>query len=95
MGASALFVPAVGVAQECIPSCDGEDGRHLAITDGAGLDTLTDTTLDLTARVAVSDIDITDYISSETMVRFRVSNKYGGKNEWFKVEWLTIQGTCP
>ena len=55
----ALAVPTVGSAQECIPSCDAEDGRFLAITDGTGLDTLTDTTLDLTVRVDVSQASFT------------------------------------
>ena len=52
-----LLAPAAGFAQECIPSCDAEDGRFLAITDGVGLDTLTDTTLDLTVRVDATETE--------------------------------------
>ena len=46
------FAPAVVMAQtpNCVPSCDPVDGRFLAITDGVGLDTLTDTTLELQIR---------------------------------------------
>ena len=31
---AALMAPAVGSAQECIPSCDAEDGRFLAVLGG-------------------------------------------------------------
>ena len=46
------LVPAAAAAQDpnCVPSCEADDGRFLVITDGVGLDTLTDTTLDLQIR---------------------------------------------
>jgi len=47
-----VLAPAAVTAQmeNCIPSCTAEDGRFLAVTDGIGLDTLTDETLDLQIR---------------------------------------------
>ena len=54
-----LALPRMATAQECIPSCDAEDGRYLAITDGSGLDTLTDLALDLTVRVSATEPDFT------------------------------------
>jgi hypothetical protein len=47
---TALLFPAMSAAQQCIPSCDEKDGRTLAITNGAGLSTLTDLTLDISVR---------------------------------------------
>ena len=47
----ALLYPATSNAQQCIPSCDAKDGRTLAITDGTGLSTLADVTLDISLRV--------------------------------------------
>ena len=38
--------------------------------------------------------DISDYISTETRVRFRVSDYYGGEGETFKVDNLRIEGLC-
>ncbi len=40
------------------------------------------------------DYDISAFISSETKVRFRVSNKYGGSNELFCVFYLEIETDC-
>ena len=39
--------------------------------------------------------DISGFVSSETQVRFRVSNKYGGSDETFKVDWVQITSDCP
>ena len=38
--------------------------------------------------------DITSFISSETTVRFRVSNKYGGSNEFFFSNFVKIESGC-
>ena len=38
--------------------------------------------------------DISNFISSQTTVRFRVNGYYGGSDEWFKVGAITIDGTC-
>ncbi len=38
--------------------------------------------------------DISAFISSETQVRFRVSNKYGGSGELFCVSYLQIETDC-
>ncbi|MCP3960678.1 MAG: hypothetical protein GY719_22775 [bacterium] len=38
--------------------------------------------------------DISAHISSETQIRFRVSNKYGGRSEYFKVDWVQIDSEC-
>jgi hypothetical protein len=46
------LAPTVAMAQRqnCVPSCEADDSRLLVITDGAGLETLTDTTLELQIR---------------------------------------------
>lgn len=46
------LLPAAALAKtsNCIPSCAADDARFLVITDGEGLDTLTDTTLELQIR---------------------------------------------
>jgi hypothetical protein len=47
------LLPAAAAAQpdtNCLPSCAVNDGRFLVITDGQGLDTLTDEQLDLQVR---------------------------------------------
>ena len=38
--------------------------------------------------------DITAFASSETRVRFRVSNKYGGSNEYFFMNFVEIESSC-
>ncbi|MEL7447985.1 MAG: hypothetical protein AAFN78_02190, partial [Pseudomonadota bacterium] len=38
--------------------------------------------------------DITPYISSQTQVRFRVSDYYGAHDETFKVHFVQIEGFC-
>ena len=38
--------------------------------------------------------DISAFISEDTRVRFRVSNKYGGSNELFCIDWIEIVTTC-
>ncbi len=53
---AALLFPALSAAQQCIPSCDEKDGRFLAITDGFGLDTLTDENLDISVRVRAGEL---------------------------------------
>ncbi len=39
--------------------------------------------------------DITQWISSSTTIRFRVSNKYGAEEEFFFVDFIEINGECP
>ena len=64
---AALLFPATSFAQQCIPSCDEKDGRTLAITDGAGLSTLSDETLDITVRVnETEDFFLLGFFDGET-----------------------------
>ena len=38
--------------------------------------------------------DITAYIASNTRIRFRISNYYGGGDDFFKVDWVKIDAGC-
>ncbi len=42
-----------------------------------------------------SSHDISTYIASNTQVRFRINIKYRGPNEYFYVDNVTINATCP
>ncbi len=97
----ALVAPATVAAQECIPSCDAKDGRYLAITDGSGLDTLTDTTLDLTVRVSSTELDfMIGFYDGETGGLWDLAGPMGSMDPPVPAQTYTIfadpetDGTC-
>ncbi|MCP4203253.1 MAG: hypothetical protein GY769_15120, partial [bacterium] len=74
---------------------DSSDAAVVEVsTDGANF-TVVKT---ITGHTGMADgwewIDISDYISPYTTIRFRISNKYGGEEEFFFVDSIKILGKC-
>ena len=64
-------------------------------SDGGATWTVLEMITGITGSVwADRTFDLTPFISSETQVRLRVTNKYGGSNETFFVNHLEITTTC-
>ena len=75
---------------------DYDDAVTVEISSDGGA---TWTTLEVITNIsgAIDDdrsYDISAFASSETQVRFRVSNKYGGSNEIFCLGFVKITSTC-
>ncbi len=75
---------------------DSDDAVTVEISNNGGA---TWTTLEVLTGIHGSiqenrSYDISAFISSETQVRFRVSNKYGGHNELFCVLYVEIKSDC-
>ncbi len=63
--------------------------------DGGATYTVLETLTGISGSIISSrSYNITPYISSNTRIRFRVSNGYGGSDDLFKVDQVRIDGAC-
>jgi hypothetical protein len=63
--------------------------------NGGASYTVLETFTNITGKVISSrTYNISSYIASNTRIRFRISNNYGGDDEMFKVDQVRIDAAC-